>query len=77
MQFYVLWFFTKNNVSSSERVCEWVSKRVIVCVSEWASERVAITSISILYPSAIKAVGYSDYQRRVKGRAGAQKFSSY
>ena len=29
------------------------------------------------YLSAIKAVGYSDHQRRVVWRAGGQKFSSY
>ena len=29
------------------------------------------------YPSAIKAVGYSDHQRRAVERAGSQKFSSY
>ena len=29
------------------------------------------------YPSAIKAVGYSDHQRRAVVRAGRQKFSSY
>ena len=39
----------------------------------WVNDYTAGTNYIRFYPSAIKAVGYSDHQRR----AGGQKFSSY